>query len=49
MEGSVMGSAVHVDVDGELWVAAMYIVIATCTEHGRYGLSCSKHFASRWK
>ena len=37
------GSVVHVDVHGEwfmLWVAAMYNVLATATEHGRCGLSC---------
>ena len=34
---------VHVDVHGVwvmLWVAAMYNVLASYTEHGRYGLSC---------
>ena len=33
----------HVDVHGVwvmLWVAAMYNVLASYTEHGRYGLSC---------
>ena len=33
----------HVGVHGVwvmLWVAAMYNVLASYTEHGRYGLSC---------
>ena len=43
MEGSVMGSAVYVDVHGErvmLWVAAMYIVFAILSMADSVCLAC---------